>query len=108
MAKIAEIKPITNRLTQLRNDMAYSVITGNYKAFKTATKEHAKLAVDNFELAKTIKTPKVKVPLFSKYGLNMAKVWFLNLFRIKTPAERKLKIMSKLEKANQDLAEFLN
>lgn len=94
-------KPVARKIAQLKSDIVFSSVLGDYKGFKTAVKEHAKLAVENFELSKSIPAPSMKVPLFSKaglnMGLNMAKVWFLNKFRIKTPAEKQLKQLAKRE-----------
>ncbi len=98
--------PVAKRIVQLKSDMAFSAAVGNYKVFKQAIKEHAKLAVDNFELAKTIPSPSIKAPLFSKTGLRMAKVWFLNLLRIKTPEEKLLKKMAKQEKLKQEAQKY--
>ena len=91
-------KPIARKIAQLKSDIVYSAVSGNYKDFKTASKEHAKLAVSNYGIAKSIPAPSIKVPLFSKSGLKMAKVCFLNLFRIKTPEEKLLRQMQKQEK----------
>ena len=90
-------KPVARKIAQLKSDIVFSSVLGDYKGFKTAVKEHAQLAVENFELSKSIPAPSMKVPLFSKAGLNMAKVWFLNKFRIKTPAEKQLKQLAKRE-----------
>ncbi len=99
--------PVAKRITKLKSDMVFSAISGDYKVFKQSIKEHAKLAVDNFELSKNISGPSVKVPLFSKAGLRMAKVWFLNLLRIKTPEEKLLKKMAKQEKLKQEVQKYL-
>lgn len=98
---------VAKRLTKLKSDITLSVLSGNYKDFKTAMKEHAKLAVDNFELSKAIKQPSISVPLFSKAGLRMAKVWVLNLFRIKTPEEKLLKKMCKQEQLKQQAQKYM-
>ena len=100
--------PVTKRLIQLKSDLVFSAATGNYKGFKNAVKEHAKLAVDNFELSKSIKAPEIKAPLFSKTGIRMAKVWFLNLFRVKTPEEKALKQMAKQEKLKREAQKYMS
>lgn len=100
--------PVAKRLTQLKSEMVISSVTGNYKAFKSAIKEHAKLAVDNFELSKNLASPSVKAPLFSKIGLKMAKVWVLNLLRIKTPEEKLLKKMAKQERLKQEAQKYIS
>lgn len=100
--------PVAKRIAQLKSDTAFSAVTGDYKGFKHAIKEYAKLAVDNFELSKNISSPSVKAPLFSKAGLRMAKVWFLNLFRIKTPEEKLLKKMAKQEKLKLEAQKYIS
>ena len=88
---MAKVQPILDNLTKLRYDQAISLMTGDYKGFKQASKDFASIAVKDFELAKQVKGPVVKnVPLFSRTGFKMAKVWFLNLFRIKTTDEKEL------------------
>lgn len=96
-------KPIARRLAQLKTDIVISSVLGDYRGFKTAIKEHAKLAVENFEISKSIPIPSMKAPLFSRAGFNMAKVSFLNKFRIKTPAEKQLKQLAKREAALRKL-----
>lgn len=91
MPKVNSINPAIQHLTALRNEQLMSSVTGNYKNFKQASKDFASLAVKNFEIVQKLPMPKVTVPLFSKMGMNMAKVWFLNLFRKKTPAEKEFK-----------------
>ena len=89
---MVSVQPTTlERLTQLRYDQVISGLAGDYKGFRNATKEFASIAVKDFETAKQVKGPIVQsIPLFSKAGMKMAKVWFLNLFRIKTPEEKTL------------------
>ena len=102
---MSKISPIIDRLTFLKNEQVYSAFTGDYKTFKKAAKEYAKLAVNNFDAAKELKSSmQVKVPLFSPYGLRMMKVWFLNKFRIKTPEEKMLKKLAK----NYNLEKFFS
>lgn len=96
-------KPIAWRLAQLKTDIVISSVLGDYRCFKTAIKEHAKLAVENFEISKSIPIPSMKAPLFSRASFNMTKVWFLNKFRIKTPAEKQLKQLAKREAALRKL-----
>lgn len=100
--------PVAKKLAQLKSDLVFSAATGNYKGFKNAMKAHAKLAVDNFELSKSVKAPEIKAPLFSKTGIKMAKVWFLNLFRIKTPEEKALKQMAKQEKLKRQAQKYMS
>lgn len=99
--------PVAKRMAQLKAEIAFSAAAGDYKNFKTAMKEHAKLTVNNFELSKYIAGPKIKAPLFTKTGWQMAKVWFLNLFRIKTPEEKLLKKMAKQEKLKLEAQKYI-
>ena len=138
-----EINPaaLTKKIRDLRSDMVSAVYRGNYKEYKSALKEHAKLAVDNFELTKEVKSPNLNVPIFkpvklpffkkvrlmgyignsptydyvprkiyvpSKQALRMAKVWFLDLFRVKTPEEKLLKKMVKQEKLKQEAQKYMH
>lgn len=92
------VKPISsnvNHLVQLRNEVFYSAVAGNYKKYKKATKECAKYTLENLELAQNITSPRLSAPLFSRVGLNIMKIWFLNLFRIKSPEEKALKRLQK-------------
>ncbi len=100
--------PVAKKLAQLKSDLVFSAATGNYKEFKNAMKAHAKLAVDNFELSKSVKAPEIKAPLFSKTGIRMAKVCFLNLFRVKTPEEKALKQMAKQEKLKREAEKYMS
>lgn len=100
--------PVAKKLAQLKSDLVFSAATGNYKRFKTAAKEHAKLAVDNFELSKSVRAPQIKASLFSKTGMKIFKVWFLNLFRIKTPEEKLLKQMGRQEKLKREAAKYMS
>ncbi len=108
MVKISSIDPIKQKVTQLRNEVVYSALEGNYKKYKTALKENAKYTVANYDAIKGMAGPQIKVPLFSKYGLKMLKVMFLNFFRVKTPEEKLLKEIIKKEKLKQETDKFFN
>ena len=43
------IPAVRNRLAQLRSEKMLSVLMGDYKGYKQAAKDYAKLAVKNFE-----------------------------------------------------------
>ncbi len=103
---VKPVNPKISQLTQLRNNVFYSAVEGNYKKYKTAAKECAKYTLENYELAKETKAPQIKAPLFSKVGLNMMKIWFLNLFRKKTPEEKALKKIAKEESAHAYVDKF--
>lgn len=98
--KISAISPTVKILSDLKTKKLISAISGNYKEYKETSKQFATIAVKDFKAAKEAPCPSIKnVPLFSKVGLKMAKVWFLNLFRIKTPDEKLLKKMIEDDKA---------
>ncbi len=91
-----KVYPIVQRLQQLRSDKIFNYVFGDYKGYKTAAKEFAKLSVENpesFKILQQTPAPKITVPMFSKPGLKMLKVWFLDKFRVKTPEEKALKKM---------------
>lgn len=105
MAKIPKINSSYETLKRLQNDKFWSYVTGDYKGFKKASKEYAKAAVNDFETAKQVQknTPVIKAPIFSKVGLSAFKIWFLNKFRIKSPEEKELIRLAKIERAKQQL-----
>ena len=97
--KVSEIPPEhpdagkVSKLWKARFDLQYGFINGTYKEYKTAKKAFAELAVKNYPLLLYVKSPinmQGSVPLFSKTGRNMLKNFFLDKFRIKTPAEKQL------------------
>ena len=62
---ISETAQISRKLTQLKSDIVFSSVLGNYKDYKNAKKAYAELAKDNFELSMQAKGPKVdRIPLF--------------------------------------------
>ena len=92
------IQAVTGRLAQLRSERMLSWLTGDYKGYKAASKEFSKLALNNQDAFKNLApVPKVTVPLFSKTGLKMMKIWFLEKFRIQTPEEKAFKKMAEKE-----------
>ena len=91
-----------NRVQELKSSMFWDVLSGNYKNYKSARKEFAKLAVQDFESVKKVQGPGITgVPLFSKMGLKMAYVMVRDLFRVKTPEEKLLKQMARSDKLKQ-------
>lgn len=112
MPKIPPInytESLPKKLARLKGDSSYSMLLGDFKGFKTAHREYAKLAVDNFELAASIEPPvKGKISLFSKLGLNVLKCMFLNLFSKKTPEEKQLIKMGKKFKLEQKAKALMN
>ncbi len=105
---MAKITPVMRQLSSLKIDQIYSVAKGDYKGFKKASVEYAKLALNNFDDALKVKSPQFKVPLFSSAGLKMAKIWFLNKLRTKTPEEKALKKMAKEYKLKKQISELMN
>lgn len=96
---MSKISPVTQRFSQIKTDMVWAVIDGNYKAYKNAKITFAKEAINNFEAAKNAKGPNIeRVPIFSKLGLKMAKIWLLDKLRRKTPEEKILKQLVKQDK----------
>ena len=101
-------KQTIRKLTNLRENLAISALTGNYKEFRKNSIEYADIAVDNYNLMSFVpKFATKKVSLFSRMGLNMLKVWFLNLFRIKTPNEKLFRKMGEKAKLEQDVRQSI-
>lgn len=101
---ISQSAKITQELSRLKSDKIYSTILGDYKGYKEASKAYAEIAKDNFELAIKAPTPKVSgISLFSKTGMRVLKVLFLDKFRVKTPAEKEFNKMVELEKSKRKL-----
>ena len=93
-----------NELKRLRSYSMLCTLCGDYKGYKTAQRDFAKLAVKNPELLNRLAGDmiKIKVPLFSIMSLKFLKVWFLNLFRRKSLKEKELlKIVTKERLAKQ-------
>lgn len=84
-----------DKLTQMRNEINLSVLMGDYKNYKRAIKDYATFAVENKELLPYVQGQHISVSLFSKVGRSMLKIWFLNLFRRKSAAEKELKKYAK-------------
>lgn len=101
---MVKISPVAERLAQLRADKVLNWALGNYKGYKKASKEFAKVAIANKEAISEMPPMKnISVPLFSKTGLRMAKVWFLDKFRIKTPEEKELRQYARAEEMRRKL-----
>ena len=99
---ISQATHISQKLTQLKSDIVFSSVLGNYKDYKNAKKAFAELAKDNFELAIQAKGPKVdRISLFTKTGMRILKIMFLDMFRVKTPSEKELTRLVKMQKAKQ-------
>lgn len=103
MVKIQPADGIVQKIVAARNECFLAAAEGNYKKYKDACKNSAKLTLENYEVASRISTPKLTVPLFSSVGLNMLKVMILNLFRRKTPEEKQLKILKYLKSGGESI-----
>ena len=77
-------------LKMLQNEVKYSALLGDYKGYKKSINDYSKLAAKNKYLLYDLPKTEINVPLFSKAGLNMLKIAFLNLFRKKSPEEKEL------------------
>lgn len=108
ISSIPAVSPVRQKLTALYHDKVFSMMKGDYKGYKNASVEYAKLAVDNFEEVTKIQKVKVSVPFFSKINFNAMKVWFLDHFRRKTPEEKTLYQMGKDYKLRQDIFQQQN
>jgi len=97
---VIKFNPICRELQSLRTQKMLNQISGDYKAYKKSAKQFAKLAVENpdaFREFMHTPKPEVRLPLFSKPGLRMLKIWFCEKFRIKTPEEKALKKFAQRE-----------
>lgn len=92
-----------NRVRVLRNSMFFEAMAGNYKGFKAAKKEYASLAVQDYETIRKLESPKISVPLFSQFGINMIYTRIMELFRCKTSDEKLLEKMWQNEKIAQKI-----
>jgi len=99
---ISQIKTCGERIFELRKQMTISTFLGDYKAYKKAKISYASETISNYDIAKQVKFPKVSVPLFSKMGFNAIKVAFFELFRRKTPDERKMAKLFEKEKIERN------
>lgn len=97
MAKLSVdlTNPTVNKIVIAKKEMVYQTLCGNCKQYKVSSQNYAKLAVDNFEVAKKIPGIELRghVPFQNK--LNMLKIMFFNFFRKKSTEEKQLKQMVK-------------
>ena len=98
------------RAQYLRSSMVTDALLGNYKKFKEAKKEYATLAVQDFKKVRELPCPRASAPIFTRYGLNLLYVMVRDFFRIKSPAEKKLKQMGieELKRQRAQTGELLN
>lgn len=95
MPKIQACDSIVRKIVDARYECILSATEGNYKRYKNACKNNAKLTLENYEIATQINSPKITVPLYSAVGLNMLKIAVLSFFRRKTPEEKQLMEMKR-------------
>ncbi len=97
MAKLSVdlTNPTVNKIVMAKKEMAYQTLCGNCKQYKVSSQNYAKLAVDNFELAKKIPGIELRGHIPIKNKLNMLKILFFNFFRKKSTEEKQLKQMVK-------------
>ena len=105
---IQQTSSVRQKLTALYQDKVFSALKGDYKGYKKASVEYAKLAVNNFEEVTKIQKVKVSVPFFSRINFNAMKIWFLDHFRKRTPEEKTLYQMGKDYKLRQDIFQQQN
>jgi len=84
------LAPKINTIINLRKGLMFTQMVGDYKNFKTLHQEYATFGVKNFELLKSVQFPEVRVPVFSREGLNMLKIMVKDIFRRKTSDEKLL------------------
>ncbi len=82
--------PIISNIVYHKKDMAWHAINGNCKMYKASSKEYAKLAVDNFEVAKKVPEIKITGHLPFQKKLNLLKIMLFDLFRKMSPEEKQL------------------
>lgn len=86
--------PVAKKMYEYKFQHATNVITGNVREARRNYQEFANLAIKNFDIAVQVPSPvKGTFPLFSKFGFNVVKYLFYNMFTKKTPEEQQLKRM---------------
>ena len=82
---------IVDHLTELRNKMLYHSMLGEYREYVETRKEFAKKFVQFPEDARRIPRTTGQFSFFSKFGRNILITMFKELFRKKTPDEKKMR-----------------
>ncbi len=100
---MAGLSPVGQKLANIRLDKMVAFVKGDYQGYKRASQEFAELGVKHFEEVKKLPTHNVGVSIFSKTGLKMMKVWILDKFRIKSPAEKTFNKMAEDEIARRKI-----
>ena len=95
------IYPIQSGLKKAFDDTILLSMYGRYKDYVACHKELASKAVKNFDEYLDYARINIRVPLFSKEGLNILSVAIKDKFRRKTPDEKLLKKMLFEQKIRQ-------
>ena len=75
---------IITKWTNIKQNVANNVMSGNCKGFKSAIAEYSEFAVNNFDIVKDTLTMSVESDKFElRKFRNMLKIVFLNIFRKK-------------------------
>ena len=92
---------VQRRLWNLREEMKFYNITGNHKGYVNAQRAFMDEYVSHPKDGLTLPpTNSISVPLFSKTGWNMLKVFIGEIFRKRTPKDIKLATKMKDIKEN--------
>ncbi len=99
----------------LLNNKVIHLFNGNYKGYKESSIQLAEFATKNFDVMKTLASPKITFHLLNPFNIfywaRMARVLIKDAFRTKTPAEIQYVNMGKAEylKKQTELAgEFIS
>lgn len=86
-------------LARLKKEKLNALLNGTYKEFKKAHQDFSKVAITDFEAAKSIPGMTINnVPVFSNLGMKMAAFYLKGLFSKKIPEEKILLQQVKLDK----------
>ena len=91
LEKIAQIQ-LQDKMRRLKFEQFSNILLGNPRRAKKYHQEFAKIAVKNFDLAKTLSPPiKGSFSIFSKQGFNALKYIFFDFFAKDSAEEKQLK-----------------
>ena len=94
-------KLIVDQLTSMRNQLIYHSIMGEYKEYVALRKNFAKKYITFPEDARYIAHQNIPISIFSKFGINVIKTWFKDLFRKKSFEEKEMKKIATEFKARE-------
>lgn len=89
------MRMIVDELTSIRNKMIYHSMLGEYKDYVATRKKFAKYCIQFPQEASYMPRFEGRLSIFSKFGRNIIKTWFKELFRKKTPEELEMMKMEK-------------